>query len=100
MVPKSLGWILGNAFEWESSPEGQEYWYKLIDAWDNIKSNELAKLFDSDLLIEGEPDKCWPLYKNTPAYQKFRKLANYRDRFGQDAPIDLMIELVKENGAN
>ena len=95
----SLGFILGEAFEWESSPEGQAYWIRLMDDWDDIKANDLMKLFESDLLIEDEPSKCWPLYSNTPAYKKLQKLAKYRDRFGQDAPIDLMIELVKENGA-
>ncbi len=99
-MSQSLGFILGDAFEWESSPEGQKYWFEMIGHWDNIKSTELAKLFDSDLLIQEEPGKCWPLYKNTPAYKKLRKLATYRDRFGQDAPIDLMIELVQDNGTS
>lgn len=94
----SLGYYLGATFSWQSSPEGIAYWGPLNGFWMHIRSRELDSIFEPYLALPASKDLAWPHYKDTPAYNKFCILATYRERFGQDAPIDLMIELVKDNG--
>lgn len=94
----NLGSILVYAFTWATSPEDYMYWNSLASHWTTLTDPRVIESVlkmhsDSNLTVATD-------YKESSLYPVFRKLAIYRERFGQDAPIDLMIELVSGNDTN
>lgn len=98
----SLSDIVNYALYWKKSLEGHKYWNDTRDRWTDLTDPNILLIL-SQLVAPGSPsygkdfEKAWKLNEYSELVNKLRILAKYYDRFGQDAPISLMVELISDD---